>query len=194
MVYQRLVDGRLPEGGESDGRILQMRAVIVGSRIILTYAKWRPYPKWFSGTEVTLPRPTDELLSAAEQELLLRFAASIGLEYGELDTLRDRESGLIYVVDANRTPVRPKNLAAGCTTTRLGLRPRRSRRRALGAGRDGQERRGKSGSQTHADDVGQAASPSRSCGSLADTYQARDTGAGTGLRGRRLCLPLHRAR
>lgn len=106
MVYQRLVDGRVP-----DGRILQMRVVVVGSRIILTYAKWHPYPKWFSGTEVTLPRPSDELLSAAEQELLLRFAASIGLEYGELDTLRDRDSGLIYVVDANRTPVRPKKLA-----------------------------------------------------------------------------------
>lgn len=116
MVYQRLVDGRPPDGRASggrasDSRILQMRVVIVGSRIILTYGKWRPYPKWFSGTEITLPRPSDEFLSAAEQELLLRFAASIGLEYGELDTLRDRESGLIYVVDANRTPVRPRGLA-----------------------------------------------------------------------------------
>ena len=112
MVYQRLVDGRLPDERASDGRILQMRAVIIGSRIILTYAKWRQYPKWFSGTEITLPLPTDELLSRAEQELLLRFAASIGLEYGELDTLRDRESGLIYVVDANRTPAQPLRLAA----------------------------------------------------------------------------------
>ena len=106
MVYQRLVDGRV-----ADGRILQLRVVVVGSRIILTYGKWHPYPKWFSGTEVTLPRPSDEFLSTAEQELLLRFAASIGIEYGELDTLRDRESGRIYVVDANRTPVKPKALA-----------------------------------------------------------------------------------
>ena len=105
MVYQRLVDGRVP-----DGRILQLRVVIVGSRIIFTYAKWHPYPKWFSGTELTLPRPSDEFLSSAEQDLLLRFAAAIGLEYGELDTLRDRDSGLIYVVDANRTPVRPRAL------------------------------------------------------------------------------------
>lgn len=114
MVYQRLVDGRLPPGSDgsvSESRILQMRVVILGSRIILAYAKWRPYPNWFTGTEVTLPRPSDELLSAAEQELLLRFADLIGLEYGELDTLRDRESGLIYVVDANRTPVKPRNLA-----------------------------------------------------------------------------------
>ncbi len=105
MVYQRLVDGRVP-----DGRILQMRVVIIGSRIIFTYAKWHPYPKWFTGTEITLPRSADEFLSAAEQELLLRFANAIGLEYGELDTLRDRDSGLIYVVDANRTPVVPRML------------------------------------------------------------------------------------
>ena len=118
MVYQLLVDGRLPEGRNpdghgSDGEILQMRVVIIGSRIVLTYVKWRRYPKWFSGTEITLPRSTDEYLSAAEQDLLLRFADSIGLEYGELDTLRDRESGRIYVVDANRTPAQPLKLAAG---------------------------------------------------------------------------------
>ena len=105
MVYQRLVDSRVP-----DGRILQMRVVMFGSRIILTYGKWHPYPKWFTGSQVTLPMPTDEFLSAAEQDLVLRFAKSIGLEYGELDTLRDRDSGLIYIVDANRTPVRPKAL------------------------------------------------------------------------------------
>jgi hypothetical protein len=110
MVYQRLVDGRMPEGQPSDGRIFQLRVVIIGSRIIFTYTKWRPYPSWFSGTEVTVPRPVDEFLSAAEQALLLRFADLIGIEYGELDTLRDRETGLIYVVDANRTPVFPKNL------------------------------------------------------------------------------------
>ncbi len=105
MVYQRLVDSRA-----EDGRILQLRTVVIGSRIIFTYAKWRPYPQWFKGTELTEPRTTDELLSTDEVAVLLRFAAAIGLEYGELDILRDRETNLIYVVDANRTPVRPKGL------------------------------------------------------------------------------------
>ena len=105
MVYQRLVDSRT-----DDGRILQLRLVIIGSRLIFTYAKWRPYPSWFKGTELTLPRTSAEFFSAAEQELLLRFCAAIGIEYGELDVLRDRDSGLLYVVDANRTPVRPKGL------------------------------------------------------------------------------------
>lgn len=105
VVYQRLVDSR----GE-DGRILHLRLVILGGRIVLTYAKWRDYPHWFKGVELTLPHATDELLSAAEQHLTLRFGEQIGLDYGELDVLRDRDSGLIYVVDANRTPSRPKGL------------------------------------------------------------------------------------
>jgi hypothetical protein len=42
---------------------------------------------------------------------LARFADLIGMDYGELDVLRANDSGLIYVVDANRTPVRPAGLA-----------------------------------------------------------------------------------
>jgi hypothetical protein len=104
MVYQRLVDSRT-----ADGRILQLRVVVMYGRIVFTYGKWRPYPNWFTGTELTLPRPADEFLSQDEQVLILRFAEAMGLEYGELDTLRDQD-GRIYVVDANRTPVRPKGL------------------------------------------------------------------------------------
>jgi hypothetical protein len=44
--------------------------------------------------------------------VLLRFCAAIALDYGELDVLRDNDSGRIYVVDANRTPIRPRGLAA----------------------------------------------------------------------------------
>jgi hypothetical protein len=107
LVYQRLVDSR-----DENGRILQLRPVIIGGRLVLTYGKWRSYPRWFQGTELTLPRPTDEMLSVPEQRLVLRFAQLIGLDYGELDVLRDRHSGLIYVVDANRTPTLPRALAA----------------------------------------------------------------------------------
>lgn len=103
-VYQRLVDS-------SDGkRILHLRPVLLDGRFVLTYAKWRPFGSWFTGTELTLPKPTDEMLSPEEQALLLRFADALGFDYGELDVLRDRYSGQLYVVDANRTSVRPKGL------------------------------------------------------------------------------------
>lgn len=50
------------------------------------------------------------MFADAEQGALLEFCARIGLDYGELDVLRDNDSGTIYVVDANRTPIRPRGL------------------------------------------------------------------------------------
>lgn len=52
-------------------------------------------------------------LYGSECEQLLRFAERIGMEFGELDVLRDQESGLIYVIDANRTSFRPALLSLG---------------------------------------------------------------------------------
>jgi hypothetical protein len=104
VVYQRLVDSRQGD------RIHSTRVVIIAGRVVGAYEKWRPYPHWFRGPELTLPRPPADLYSQAEQDQLLRFAELIGLDYGELDVLRDNDSALIYVVDANRTPVRPKGL------------------------------------------------------------------------------------
>lgn len=104
-TYQRLVDCRI------DGKIHQLRVVVTGPRLALAYEKWRPEPEWFSGTRISIPHPPQDLFSAEEQALLLRFAAAMDLEYGELDVLRDEPTGLIYVVDANRTPTRPISLA-----------------------------------------------------------------------------------
>lgn len=104
VVYQRLIDTRVGD------RVLQIRPVILCGRIVLVYEKWRPYPQWFKGPELTVPRTAADFFSAQEAALLLRFADAIGLDYGELDVVRDGEGGLIYAVDANRTPVRPKGL------------------------------------------------------------------------------------
>ena len=103
-VYQRLVNTRIGD------RVLQIRPVIVGSRIVLVYEKWRAYPYWFKADELTIPKHVDDFFTDEQAAQLLRFAAAIGLEYGELDVVRDEGTGLIYVVDANRTPVRPKGL------------------------------------------------------------------------------------
>lgn len=103
-VYQRVVDCVI------DGRVHTIRPMIFGGRILAVYEKWRAGGDWFSGPEEVLVRTADDLLSVAEQLLLLRFAKNLGLDYGELDVLRDEGSGLLYVVDANRTPIRPRGL------------------------------------------------------------------------------------
>jgi hypothetical protein len=103
-AYQRLVDCRV------DGKIQQLRVVVTGARLALAYLKWRPEPEWFGGTRISIPQEPSGLFSAEEQGLLLRFAAAMNLEYGELDVLRDMPTGLIYVVDCNRTPTRAFSL------------------------------------------------------------------------------------
>ena len=104
VVYQRLIDTRVGD------RVLQIRPVILRGQIVLVYEKWRPHPQWFKGPELTVPKAQADFFNDDEAALLLRFADAIGLDYGELDVVRDGEGGLIYVVDANRTPVRPKGL------------------------------------------------------------------------------------
>ena len=81
--------------------------MILCGRIVLVYEKWRPHPQWFKGPELTIPKTVADFFDE-EAGLLLRFVDAIRLDYGELDVVRDSVDGRIYVVDANRTPVRPK--------------------------------------------------------------------------------------
>jgi len=57
---------------------------------------------------VSLFSPAD-VLASHEVELCRNFCREIGLDYGELDVLRDRKDGQIYIVDANNTPAGPPN-------------------------------------------------------------------------------------
>jgi hypothetical protein len=50
---------------------------------------------------------TDAIFTADEATMLRAVAHSLRLEYGELDVLRDRDDGQVYVVDANPTPWGP---------------------------------------------------------------------------------------
>jgi hypothetical protein len=102
VVYQRLVDS-----SEGD-HIISTRAVIVGAEIPLAYETSRAVPNWFAGQYTSTPQRPEALYSADERVLLTRLAATLGLDYGEMDVLRDKESGRIYVVDANRTPVKQR--------------------------------------------------------------------------------------
>jgi len=103
-VYQKLVDTRVGD------RVLQIRPVVLMGQIVLVYEKWRPFPQYFKGPELTIPKTVADFFTPEEEKLLLRFAEQMGLDYGELDVVRDAADGRIYVVDANRTPVRPKGL------------------------------------------------------------------------------------
>lgn len=102
-VYQRLIDNRI----DAD-RVEDFRCLVVGGRIPFGFLKRRPVDRRFMNfnTEVKLAENDDWLLPG-ELEKLEAFAAAMGLDWGALDVLRDRNDGRIYVVDVNKTNIDP---------------------------------------------------------------------------------------
>jgi hypothetical protein len=102
MHYQRLVDS-------SDGAFTHdLRTACVGGRPVAVWIKRKPLDGRFSihNLSVSLRRP-EEVFSLHELALIERFAAAMRIDWAGLDILRDRRSGLIYVVDVNKTDVGP---------------------------------------------------------------------------------------
>jgi hypothetical protein len=104
-VYMRLVSNEI-----NGNYVEDIRIPIIGRQVPFAYLKYRPITKRFSNKNsfATLVGKS-ELFSQGEITLIKRFAREIGLDYGELDVLRDRGDGRIYIVDANNTPHGPPN-------------------------------------------------------------------------------------
>ncbi|MBD2359268.1 hypothetical protein H6G41_32580 [Tolypothrix sp. FACHB-123] len=93
----------------SDGNdVIDYRVPIFLDTIPLVYIKRREIATRFENVNLSasLVSP-EEVFSIEEIHNLIAFANEIGMEYGELDVLRDRNSQKIYVVDANNTPFGP---------------------------------------------------------------------------------------
>jgi len=101
-VYQRFIEA------EDEANAIDLRTPIYGGRIPLVYLKRRPLgADRFAKVTATSWHEPAAVFSPQEQAELARFAAAMGLDYGELDVLRDRRSGDIYVVDVANTPAGP---------------------------------------------------------------------------------------
>jgi hypothetical protein len=104
-VYEIAIDNTC----DKDGLVLDYRVPIYGDQIPLVYLKYRPKATRFSNKNafVELHEP-EAAFSPEELDSLQRFAVKMGIDYGELDVLRDHDRR-IYVVDANNTPAGPPN-------------------------------------------------------------------------------------
>jgi len=102
-VYQRLVDNTF------DGReFIDIRTPVVGGKAPFVYLKRRTRDLRFSNENHRVDiAPADVLLSGDEQGKIADFADAMGLDFGGLDVLRNREDGRIYIVDANKTDMGP---------------------------------------------------------------------------------------
>jgi len=104
-VYQRVIDNRM--AGDLDF-VEDLRTSTVGGRPAVVFVKRRQVTKRFlnTNTEVLLRMP-EEVFSAEEIEQISAFTREIGLEWGGVDVLRDRTTGKLYIVDANKTDMGP---------------------------------------------------------------------------------------
>jgi len=104
-VYQRVVNN------SRDGQFVEdIRVPVCGDAIPFCYRKIRPIERRFGfGADNISAQVCEvsELLSASEVGMLLQLCKEIGLDYGELDVLRNVDDGKVYVVDINNTPDGP---------------------------------------------------------------------------------------
>lgn len=102
--YQKAIDNRTPNGGYLDYRV-----AVHGGRVPLVYHKYhapdRQFGRDYSHVELCGP---DDVFTPDEIEAIIGFAEGFGLDFGELDVLRDKADGRIYVVDVNNVPVGPQ--------------------------------------------------------------------------------------
>lgn len=105
-VYQKLILNEV-----KDGLVEDMRVPIFGNKTPFVYLKYRSVNDRFVDRKHTNKKAmiveVSKVLSLSELRNIYLFCERIGLDCGELDVLRDRDDGRIYIVDANNTPSGP---------------------------------------------------------------------------------------
>ena len=103
-VYQRLINN---QAGDTR-HVVDLRAVLYRDTIPLVLLKYRPLAIRFANRNawVTLAS-ADDVWSPEEQKRIRRFAAEMGLDFCNLDILRDNDTRSLYIVDVNTTAFGP---------------------------------------------------------------------------------------
>lgn len=102
-IYQIVINN-----ADENGFFEDIRVPVVANTIPFVYIKLKDAENRFEtkASKVFL-KSASECLSDDEQTKILRFAEIIGLNFGEVDVLRNRDDGQIYIVDVNNTPYGP---------------------------------------------------------------------------------------
>lgn len=101
--YQILIDNRNEEGFFED-----IRVPIIGKAIPYVYIKLKEGSARFeTRAQKVLLDVVDKYISEVEKAKIYKFTASIGLDFGEIDVMRNRNDGKLYIVDVNNTPYGP---------------------------------------------------------------------------------------
>jgi hypothetical protein len=117
-VYQRVVENLSP--GEvlrvdvPSEMICDLRLLVFSGEIPLAYLQKRLRANRFGYSNfLTSIAQVSAVLEPAEIGRIVEFCRRFGLDYGEVDVVRDAADGRVYVLDINKTPLGPpKSLSA----------------------------------------------------------------------------------
>jgi len=102
-IYQLLIDNQ-----HDDAFVVDMRVPYIDGLLNFAYLKYRKLEVRFTNQSHKVEMvDLASLLSEAEQAQVARFCQAMELNFGELDVLRNKADGKIYVVDVNKTPYGP---------------------------------------------------------------------------------------
>ena len=118
-VYEKLVKNEV-----ENGLVQDMRVPIFRKTIPFVYLKYRPIQERLVDRKHTLAKTVvvkvSDVLTEEEVGKVNQFCEKMGLDYGEIDILRDRDDQKIYVVDVNNDPCGPPFPISGdCTPTAI---------------------------------------------------------------------------
>ncbi len=114
VVYERLITNEIGKD-----LVFDIRLPLFGDISPFAIVKFRPKSIRFANrNSISYLVSTSQILSASEMWLCRAFCREIGLHFGEIDVLRDKTSGKIYIVDANNTPVGPTKSLSDADRTR----------------------------------------------------------------------------
>jgi hypothetical protein len=111
-VYEKLINNEVQNGLVED-----IRVPIFRNTIPFVYLKYRSVQERLVDRKHTLSKTliakVSDLLTEEEVEKINQFCEKIGLDYGEIDILRDRGEQKIYIVDVNNDPSGPPSPISG---------------------------------------------------------------------------------
>lgn len=104
VVYQKLINNTVED------EVLDLRVPIIKGEIPFVYLKYRSLRSRFSNMNARVTLGWVESAFTNDEIIRIKqFAEKLGLDFGELDVLRDVDDGKIYIVDVNNTPCGPPN-------------------------------------------------------------------------------------
>ncbi len=104
-IYQKIINNQ-------EGKYLfeDIRPVVIKDNIPFCYLNYRLKGKRFSNKKYkALLVKTLDVLSEDEIEKIILFCKKLGVDYCEMDALRDRDNGKLYIIDVNTTAFGPAN-------------------------------------------------------------------------------------